>query len=90
MNQGVGQQAKDPVLSLLWLRSLSWRGFNPWPQNLHALGVAKKNSESVGQRSAHTFLKKMQKQFNRGRIDFQQMVVEQVDTHRPKKMSLNI
>ena len=24
---------KDLALSLLWLRLLPWRGFNPWPRN---------------------------------------------------------
>ena len=36
------QQVKDPVLSLQWLESLLWRGFNPWLGNLNAVGVAKK------------------------------------------------
>ena len=27
-----GLVVKDLVLSLLWLRSLLWRGFNPWPR----------------------------------------------------------
>ena len=26
---------KDPVLSLLWLRSLLWWTFDPWPRNFH-------------------------------------------------------
>ena len=28
-----GLVIKDPVLLLLWLGSLLWHGFNPWPQN---------------------------------------------------------
>ena len=31
----VAQGVKDPVLSLLWLRLLSWHGFNPWPGDFH-------------------------------------------------------
>ena len=27
------QWVKDPVLSLQQLRSVLWRGFDPWPQN---------------------------------------------------------
>ena len=27
------QQIKDMVLSLLWLRSLLWHGYNSWPRN---------------------------------------------------------
>ena len=27
----VTQWVKDPVLSLLWLGLLLWRGFDPWP-----------------------------------------------------------
>ena len=30
-------QVKDLVLSLLWLRSLVWHGFDPWPGKLHML-----------------------------------------------------
>ena len=39
----VAQQVKDPVLSVLWLGSLLWRGFSPWPQEfLLAMDTAKK------------------------------------------------
>ena len=31
----VAQWIKDPVLSLLWYRSLLWHGFDPWPGNFH-------------------------------------------------------
>ena len=31
----VAQQVKDPVFSLLWLRSFLWQGFDPWPRNFH-------------------------------------------------------
>ena len=33
----VVQQVKDLALSLFWLRSLLWCGFNPGPRNLHVL-----------------------------------------------------
>ena len=33
---------KDPGLSLLWLRSLLWHGFDPWPGTSHATCAAKK------------------------------------------------
>ena len=42
------QWVKDPVLSLLWLRSLLWRRFGPWSRNLHALGIAKKKERKKG------------------------------------------
>ena len=29
------QQLKDLALSLLWLESLPWYGFDPWPWNFH-------------------------------------------------------
>ena len=29
----VAQQIKDPALSLQWLKSLLWRGFDPWSGN---------------------------------------------------------
>ena len=37
-----GLVVKDLVLSLQWLRSLLWHGFDPWPMNFYALGAAKK------------------------------------------------
>ena len=38
----MAQQVKDLALSLLWLRSQQWHGFNPWPRELvPAMGVAK-------------------------------------------------
>ena len=27
----MAQRVKDPILSLLWLESFLWRGFDPWP-----------------------------------------------------------
>ena len=39
--------AKDPALSLLWLRSLLWCGFNPRPGNFCMLQVKPKNKVCV-------------------------------------------
>ena len=36
------QQVEDPVLSLLWLRLLLWRGFSPRLGERPAMGTAKK------------------------------------------------
>ena len=33
----VAQRVKDPVLSLPWLRSPLWCGFDPWAENCHVL-----------------------------------------------------
>ena len=45
----MAQQVNDPVLSLLWLRSLLWLGFDPWPQEIpHAKGAAKKKKKEGG------------------------------------------
>lgn len=34
---------KHPVVSLLWIRSVLWCEFDPWPGDVHVLlGVAKK------------------------------------------------
>ena len=42
----VAQQVKDTALSLLWLGSLLWRGFYPWPRELlPTLGMAKKKKK---------------------------------------------
>ena len=30
-----GPVVKDLVLSLLWLGSMLWHGFDPWPGNFH-------------------------------------------------------
>ena len=38
---------KDPALSLLWLGSPLWRGFNPWPRNFCMLqSMAKRKKET--------------------------------------------
>ena len=38
----VTQWMKDPVLSMLWLQSLLWRRFDPWPRNFHMMQVRPK------------------------------------------------
>ena len=35
----VAPWVKDPVLSVQWLKSLLWHGFNPWTRNFHMLQV---------------------------------------------------
>ena len=41
----VAQQVKDEALSLLWLRSLLWYPFNPWPQKSRMLWVWPKQKD---------------------------------------------
>ena len=36
---------KDLVCSLLWLGSLPWCVFHPWPQNFRVLGVQPKKKK---------------------------------------------
>ena len=36
-------EAEDPVLSLLWIRSLLWPRFNPWQRNFCMLQAWPKN-----------------------------------------------
>ena len=44
----MAQKVKDPALSLQWLGSLLWHGFNPWPWELpHAINIAKQKSMSI-------------------------------------------
>ena len=38
----MAQWVKD-LMSLLWLWSLLWHGFNPWPENFHVPWVWPKN-----------------------------------------------
>ena len=38
----VGQQAKDPALSLQQLKLLLWHRFDSWPKNFHMPRTAKK------------------------------------------------
>ena len=38
---------KDLALSLLWLRSLLWCGFSPWPWNLSMPQVQPKKKEKT-------------------------------------------
>ena len=43
-----GLVVKDPLLSLLWLRSLQWHRFDPWPWNFLMLWIQpKKNSKNI-------------------------------------------
>ena len=35
----MAQWVNDLALLLLWLGSLLWRGFDPWPRNFHILWV---------------------------------------------------
>ena len=44
----MAQWVKDPALSLQWLGSPPWRGFDPWPGNCHMLQAwPKKRKEEV-------------------------------------------
>ena len=49
----VAQQVKDPVLSLLWFRSLLWQRLDPWPRNFCMLGAKKKKKRKLSQRLSH-------------------------------------
>ena len=70
----VAQQVKDLVLSLQWLRSLLWHGFNPWPGNFHMLQVQpKKKKKNEGK--IKTFLHKQKlREFLTIRPDLQEML----------------
>ena len=45
----VAQQIKDLVLSLLWLRSLLWHRFDPWPRKFCMLWVWPKTNKKLPQ-----------------------------------------
>ena len=42
----MAQQVKNPALTLLWLRSLLWHGFNLWPKNHHLCVQSKKKKDT--------------------------------------------
>ena len=44
-NSLVAQWVKDSASSLLWLESLLWRGFEPWPRNFCILQVRLKKKK---------------------------------------------
>ena len=49
----MAQQVKDPVLSLLWLRSLLWHEFDPCPRNFHtSLGMGEKKNRVIDMEEA--------------------------------------
>ena len=50
----MAQWVKDLVLSLLWLGSLLWHGFNPWPGNFRMPQVwpKKKKKKGLGEMAA--------------------------------------
>ena len=39
----MAQQVKDLTLTVQWLRSLLWRGLNPWPENFCMMQVQPEN-----------------------------------------------
>ena len=43
--QTLAQQVKDPALSLLWIRSLLWHGFNLWPRKFYMPQVQPKKKK---------------------------------------------
>ena len=45
MHSLVAQEVKDPALSLMWLRSLLWCRFNPWPRKFYSQGKKKKKEK---------------------------------------------
>ena len=51
----MAQQVKDPVLSLLWLRSLLWLEFNPWPQTACLKGDQKKKKKKEERTTSLSF-----------------------------------
>ena len=57
----VVQCVKDPALSLLWLRSLLWREFDPWPGNFHMLQIWPKKKKRRNKR--HILQHQFQKHF---------------------------
>ena len=50
----VAQSTKDPALSLLWLWSLLWCGFDPWPGNFHLPWVQPKKKKRAIQWETQT------------------------------------
>ena len=49
----MAQQVKDPASSLLGIESLLWRGFDPWPRNLHMLQMwPKKKKKKMAKRQS--------------------------------------
>ena len=59
-----GLVVKDLELSLLWLGSLLWHGFNPWPRNFYMLWVWPKKvfNEKVTNREFPLWLSRLQNQ----------------------------
>ena len=43
----MAQQVKDQALLLLWLGSLLWYGFNPWPGNFHMPWAQPKKKKGI-------------------------------------------
>ena len=46
----MAQWVKDPALSLLWLGSLLWCSFSPWPRNFSMLWVWPKREKKTKDR----------------------------------------
>ena len=54
----MAQWVKQLVLSLLWLRPLLWRGFDPWPWNFHLLQMRPKEKKKKGIWYATSYIRK--------------------------------
>ena len=55
----MAQRVKDPALSLLWLGSLLWDKFDPWPRNFllpQLRGSLKPSKESSPYTATHILL----------------------------------
>ena len=52
----MAQQVKDLALSLQWLESLVWHGFDPWPRNFHMpRAQTKKKKERKAERKRNPY-----------------------------------
>ena len=47
----MAKQVKDLALSLKWLGSLLWHGFDPWPENFHMLRAWPKKKKKGGKKA---------------------------------------
>ena len=50
----MAQQVKVPVLSLQWLGSLLWQGFDSWPRNFHLPQARPKKKNQVEETDQYT------------------------------------
>ena len=73
------------MLSLQWLRSLLWHGFDPWPGNVHMLQVRSKQRKSKKTKNETNKKKTQEGMRTQGPTEGRPGDAEKVATSQPRR-----